>query len=374
MKTIAIFQGYFFPHVGGIERYTYNLAKEFKKKGYQTILVTTKYEPSLQTQETLEDIEIFRLPIYAMFSSRYPIIKKNKEYREILCKLEQKNIDSIILNTRFQLTSLVGAKFAKKHAIPCCILEHGTSHFTVYNRILDFFGHIYEHLLTKKMKTLVSDFYGVSKACCDWLKHYHIEAKGVFYNAIDVKEDELYKHISKREQSHDKITILFAGRLLQDKGILLLLEAYAILKKKYDNIELKIAGEGPLEEEIRKQKDVILLGKLEHEDMMKCYKKADIFTNPSYSEGMPTAILEAGLMKCAVVATPVGGTKEIMEDNENGLFCDTTVESIVEALEKVITNEELREKLAKNLYNKVKETFSWEKTASKVLEKIQYKE
>ena len=34
MKTIAIFQGYFFPHVGGIERYTYNLAKEFKKKGY----------------------------------------------------------------------------------------------------------------------------------------------------------------------------------------------------------------------------------------------------------------------------------------------------------------------------------------------------
>lgn len=374
MKTIAIFQGYFFPHVGGIERYTYNLAKEFKKKGYQTILVTTKYEPSLQTQETLEDIEIFRLPIYAMFSSRYPIIKKNKEYREILCKLEQKNINSIILNTRFQLTSLVGAKFAKKHAIPCCILEHGTSHFTVYNRILDFFGHIYEHLLTKKMKTLVSDFYGVSKACCDWLKHYHIEAKGVFYNAIDVKEDELYKHISKREKSHDKITILFAGRLLQDKGILLLLEAYAILKKKYDNIELKIAGEGPLEEEIRKQKDVMLLGKLEHEDMMKCYKKADIFTNPSYSEGMPTAILEAGLMKCAVVATPVGGTKEIMEDNENGLFCDTTVESIVEALEKVITNEELREKLAKNLYNKVKETFSWEKTASKVLEKIQYKE
>ncbi len=356
MKTIAIFQGYFFPHVGGIERYTYNLAKEFKKKGYQTILVTTKYEPSLQTQETLEDIEIFRLPIYAMFSSRYPIIKKNKEYREILCKLEQKNIDSIILNTRFQLTSLVGAKFAKQHAIPCCMLEHGTSHFTVYNRILDFFGHIYEHLLTKKMKTLVSDFYGVSKACCDWLKHYHIEAKGVFYNAIDVKEDELYKHISKREQSHDKITILFAGRLLQDKGILLLLEAYAILKKKYDNIELKIAGEGPLEEEIRKQKDVILLGKLEHEDMMKCYKKADIFTNPSYSEGMPTAILEAGLMKCAVVATPVGGTKEIMEDNENGLFCDTTVESIVEALEKLINHEEVREKVAKKHYKKIKET------------------
>ena len=180
MKTIAIFQGYFFPHVGGIERYTYNLAKEFKKKGYHTILITTKYKPDLLEHETLDYIEIFRLPIYAIFSSRYPIIKKNKKFREILHKLEKKNIDSIMLNTRFQLTSLVGAKFAKKHNIPCCILEHGTSHFTVYNPILDFFGHIYEHLLTNKMKTLVSDFYGVSKACCEWLTHYHIQAKGVF--------------------------------------------------------------------------------------------------------------------------------------------------------------------------------------------------
>lgn len=382
MKTIAIFQGYFFPHVGGIERYTYNLAKEFKKKGYHTILITTKYKPDLLEHETLDYIEIFRLPIYAIFSSRYPIIKKNKEYREILCKLEKKNINSIMLNTRFQLTSLVGAKFAKKHNIPCCILEHGTSHFTVYNPILDFFGHIYEHLLTNKMKTLVSDFYGVSKACCEWLTHYHIQAKGVFYNAIDIKEEEFYETnfkedidngILDKKEYNSKITILFAGRLLQDKGILLLLEAYAILKKKYANIELKIAGEGPLEEEIRKQKEVILLGKLEHEDMMKCYKKADIFINPSYSEGMPTAILEAGLMKCAVVATPVGGTKEIISDNKNGLFCDTNVKSIVETLEKVIINKELREKLANNLNKRVKETFSWKKTANEVLETIQYK-
>ncbi len=379
MKTIAIFQGYFFPHVGGIERYTHNLAKELKKRGYHTILVTTQYEPNLKIQENLDYIEIFRLPIYSVFSSRYPIIKKNQQYRRILHKLEEKNIDSIILNTRFQLTSLVGAKFAKKHNIPCCILEHGTSHFTVYNRILDFFGHIYEHLLTNKMKTLVRDFYGVSKACCDWLKHYHIEAKGVFYNAIDVKEDELYKEherkidTSEKEQSKDSITILFAGRLLKDKGILLLLEAYAILRKRYNNIQLKIAGEGPLEEEIRKQKDVVLLGKLEHEDMMKCYKKADIFINPSYSEGMPTAILEAGLMKCAVVATPVGGTKEIIQNHENGLFCDTNVESIVETLEKVITNEKLRENLANHLHKTIIEKFSWEKTASEVLKKIQYK-
>ncbi len=55
-------------------------------------------------------------------------------------------------------------------------------------------------------------------------------------------------------------------------------------------------------------------------------QKADIFINPSYSEGMPTAILEAGLMKCAVVATPVEAEpKEIISDNKNGLFCDTNV-------------------------------------------------
>ena len=48
MKTIAIFSGYYLPHLGGVERYTYNLAKKLNKMGYRLIIVTSRYDKSLK--------------------------------------------------------------------------------------------------------------------------------------------------------------------------------------------------------------------------------------------------------------------------------------------------------------------------------------
>lgn len=373
MKTIAIFQGYFLPHIGGIERYTYNLAKTLKNKGYKIIIVTTKYQKDLNTKEELEYATVYRLPIYKIFSERYPIIKKDREYKKIIKELEGEKIDSIILNTRFQLTTLVGAKFARKNKVPCCVIEHGSSHFTVYNKVLDFFGHIYEHLLTNRVKSLVEDFYGVSNACVEWLKHYKINSKGFFYNAIDGQEYDIYKDKKYVKNDNEKIKVLFAGRLIKDKGILLLIEAFKELSNKYKNIELIIAGEGPLKELIIKEGNVIYIGNLSHDEIMALYNQSDIFINPSYSEGLPTAILEAGLMKCAIIATPVGGTIEIVQDGKNGIFCDTTVSSIIEKIELLINNKQLIKKFSENIHNTIQENFTWDKTAKKIIENIDYK-
>lgn len=370
MNTIAIFQGYFLPHTGGVERYTYNLAKNLSSKGYKIIIVTTRHKTELSAKENCEYATIYRLPIYKIFSGRYPIIKKNKDYKKIINELKNQNIDSIILNTRFQLTTLVGAKLAKKNNIPCCVIEHGSSHFTVYNKVLDFFGHIYEHLLTNRVKSLVCDFYGVSKAANEWLKHYKINSKGLFYNAIDNEEYNLY---NDNKKDSNKIKILFAGRLLKDKGLPLLIEAYEQLLNQYNNIELLIAGEGPLKEEISKNDKLIYVGNLSHDDIMRLYSKVDIFVNPSYSEGMPTSILEAGLMKCSVIATPVGGTVEIIDDGESGILCETSIGSIKEKIELLINNKELREKIKENIHNKILKKFTWEIVSQKVIEEIKYK-
>lgn len=303
MKKIAFFSGYHLPHTGGIERYTYNTSKQLTKMGYKVIIVTTRYQESLKAIEETEEATIYRLPIYKVFSSRYPIIKKNKEYKEIMKMIEKENIDSIVLNTRFQLTTYIGAKFAIKNKIPMCMIEHGSGHFTVYNKFLDYFGHIYEHLLTNKIKSLIKDYYGVSKKSSEWLEHFGIKAKGVFYNCIDEEEYNLY---NKNEKEENKIIISYAGRMLREKGIFQLIEAYRLLQKEYSNLELILAGDGPILKEIKeKNPDLNITGKLNHDEVMNLLDKTDIFVHPSESEGMPTAILEAGLMKCAVVATPV---------------------------------------------------------------------
>lgn len=211
-------------------------------------------------------------------------------------------------------------------------------------------------------------FMGFHGACCKWLEHYHIQAKGVLANAIDTEEYELYE--DEVESKKEEIKILYAGRLIQDKGILLLKQAYDTLRKKYHNIKLIIAGDGPLYEDLKKNTKIQMLGKLNHDELMKQYAKADIFINPSYSEGLPTSILEAGLMKCAVVATNVGGTSEIIEDAKTGLLCKPDTADIIEKLETVIQDEKLQKKLAESLHEKIVKKFSWEITTNKILEII----
>ena len=119
--------------------------------------------------------------------------------------------------------------------------------------------------------------------------------------------------------------------------------------------------------------NIIFVGSLSHNEIMALYNQTDIFINPSYSEGMPTSILEAGLMKCAIIATPVGGTIEIIEDEINGFFCDTKVDSIIEKIELLINNNQLMKKFSEKLHNNILEKFTWKDTAENIIKKIKFK-
>ena len=375
MQTIAIFSGYYLPHLGGVERYTYNLAKKLKNMGYKIIIVTSRYDENLKEIEDTEYAKIFRLPTYKIVSSRYPINKQNKRCKELLEMVKQENVNSAIIQTRFWTTSYIASKFISKNNIPACLIEHGSTHFTVNNKILDFFGEKYEHILTNSIKKRVKDYYGVSKKCTEWLKHFNIEAKGVFYNSVNSEEIEEYSKFINKDTG--KINITYTGRMIEEKGVLRLIDAFKNLNEKYDNLELSLAGEGPILEKIIQEnkdiKNIHILGKISHDEVMKLLGRTNIFVNPShFSEGLPTTILEAGLMECAVVATPMGGTTEIIFDDSLGYICGFETEEIQEKIEKLINEPEIVKDMSIKIKQKVKEQFSWDITAKKIAETIKY--
>lgn len=78
-------------------------------------------------------------------------------------------------------------------------------------------------------------------------------------------------------------------------------------------------------------------------------------------------------MNCAVVATPMGGTTEIISSDDIGYICGFETDEILEKIEKLINNKEKIEKLSMNINQKVKEQFSWDITAKKIAETIKYK-
>lgn len=368
-KNLLIFSGYHLPHLGGIERYTNNLSIELKKMGWNVVIVSSNYD-NLKSEEYINGILNYRIPIYNIFKSRYPIPKKNNEYQQIIEKLDKLKYDAIIVNTRFHLTSLIGAKYGKKRNIPVFLIEHGSQHLTIDNKVLDFFGAIYEHVLTFHIKHFVNYYYGVSKEACNWQKHFKIDSNGVWYNSINNFYD-----IDKLEKTYGKkIIISYAGRILKQKGIYELLESFTKLEKKYDNIELHIAGDGNqlniLEEKYKRDSKIIFEGKLDFDNLVELYKKTNIFVYaPLWPEGLPTSILEAGFMKCACIVSPQGGIKEIIENNHNGLVINNK-EELTKSLEKLINNKNLQKELSNNLQKTVIQKFYWENVSKKIEKEI----
>lgn len=366
-KTIAFFNGFYIPHLGGVERYTSKVVEILKKK-YNIIIVTTN-DNNYKSKEIMDDIKVYRLPVYSLCKNRYPFLHKNSKYKELLDDLNKEKIDYIICNTRYYQTSILGSKVSKDKKCPLYVIDHSSNHISVGNKILDFFGSIYEHHLTKKTKRYNPKFYGVSKRCNKWLKHFDIKASGVFYNAID---DKVYNEFYHEVNNGDTIVLSYIGRIIKEKGVLNLLEAFSELRKKYSNIVLHIAGDGPLLEKIKNEytdSHIHFLGKLNYEEVMNLCVKTDIFVHPSmYPEGLPTSILEAGVMKCAVVATDRGGTKEVINNSNVGLIVKENVEDLVKKLDFLLSNYDEMNKLKENIHNRIIHNFTWKQTA-KAIEK-----
>jgi len=161
----------------------------------------------------------------------------------------------------------------------------------------------------------------------------------VIYNGIDLEKYEFQKKIIKKIRK-----ILFAGRFEKRKGIMELLKVFQILKKQYPYLELIIAGDGALRNEME---DYICDNHLEGVKLIGYIKNipsflgdGDLFVVPSYYEGFGIVIIEAMAVGIPVIATNVTAIPEIIQDGRNGfLIRPRSVKEIVSGIERVIEME-----------------------------------
>lgn len=129
---------------------------------------------------------------------------------------------------------------------------------------------------------------------------------------------------------NEKFTFLIVSRLIKDKGILEYVDAARILKKKGINAEFQILGakdpdhrRGISEKTIEEWIDQGLITYLGvTKDVRKYINLADCIVLPSYREGTPRTLLEAGSMAKPIVATNVPGCNNVVEDGYNGFLCN----------------------------------------------------
>ena len=374
MKKYCIFSAQFLPHMGGVERYTYYMAKELIARGNQVLVVTNNTTESVD-YELLEGIQVYRFPCYPLINGRFPVPKLNSSFWKIHHILKQKRFDLVIINTRFYIHSLYAARYAKKKKIPSICIEHGTSHLSIHNQVLDFLGAAYEHFHTWILKHYCKNYYGVSEACNRWTEHFNIKAKGILYNSIDLEEiSEIKSNVipvfrKKYHISKDAIVVTFTGRLLKEKGLPSLLNVVERLQKEFDNLYLFIAGDGDMKDEIEKRKtdNIIPLGRIGFEDIITLLNETDVFCLPSFSEGFSTSILEAAACKCYILTTARGGAKELLIDEKYGcVIPDNREETLYSALKEVLLDGERRKNGVELTYRRLEQYFTWDRMVDNI--------
>ena len=118
-------------------------------------------------------------------------------------------------------------------------------------------------------------------------------------------------------------TFLFVGRIVGDKGINELVEAFCRLNSEMPETRLVLVGFyeqnlDPVSEEthrmIEENPNIIMAGERTGDDLVRSYAEADCFVFPSYREGFPNTVLEAGAMGLPCIVTDINGSREIITD------------------------------------------------------------
>ena len=175
-KTFCIFSANYLPNIGGVEKYTKHLAEELVRQGDKAIVVTNNVFDLEDREQTPEGVEIVRLPCFKTLGGRYPLPFRNALHRALTADLRDAAVDFVVINTRFYPHSLNGVRLAESIGIRPVVIDHGSAHLTMGNKIVDVGVSVAEHMMTSLMKRHDVDYYGVSKASVKWLEHFGIDA------------------------------------------------------------------------------------------------------------------------------------------------------------------------------------------------------
>lgn len=376
-KHFCFFSALYVPHPGGVERYTYNLAKELIAQGHRVTVVTCNTEGTPDCQVSEEGITVYALPCLPLMGGRLPLPKMNGVFRKLMKELYTCDFDAVVVNTRFYFHSLIGARFAKKRGLPSLVIEHGSAHLQMGAKLLNMLCGLYEHFVTAIMKRYCKDYYGVSAQACDWLSHFGITAKGILYNAVPETEIQsiLQSDMPSFRETYnipaDALVFSFIGRLVKEKGADSAVQGFCNACAKTDRkLYLLLAGDGYLRETLEADApdNVIFLGKIPYASAVRLHKDSDFYCLPSDSEGFCTSVLEAIVCNSIVVATDVPGVNPIIDDGVSGIILpENSAKAVEEGVLRAaaIENRSLFAARAKTGYDECGCTFP--KTAEKLV-------
>lgn len=373
---IAFFTNCYKPLVNGVVTSISSLKEAYERKGHEVYVFAPRVEDYVDQEKN-----VFRYRSVNLTSKvKYPLpIPLSFRVKKIITEF---NPDIVHIHHPFLLSS-VAIMYGKRLGIPKILTLH-----TQYEQYAHYVSPIPERLTQEAIKMIIHNLsYKIdcittpSESMRELIRSYGVKNRiEIIPNAIHLisfKEDDVFKRTEIKKKYNlkedDKI-ILFVGRVASEKSIDKIIKALAIIKKRdISKVKLLIIGDGPAMDELKQlartlkiEKDVIFAGTVSYEEIRHYYKMAYVFTIASTTETFGIVTIEALASRVPVLAVKAPGAVDILTDGVDGLLVDNDVEKFANALEKIIREPELREKLSRGAL-KTSEKYSIDTISERML-------
>lgn len=360
---------YFYPKIGGLENYAYNIAKGLLNQwSWDVCVVTSNHSEKKYRKETIEGITVYRLP-YLLKLSNTPVHPLwYFQLREIIKKEKPTVING---HTPVPYIADIAAIAAKSSGVPYVLTYQNDLEKS--SLLLNLVVYVYSLVLklitipfSKKIIVTTEYFLKISKTFTTVKNKISVIPPGVY--------------LDKRPAAKDfsKNSVLFVGSLEKThshKGLSYLLEAVAKVKQAVPGIQLVVVGKGDgtdgYKDEARKlslQDNVTFTGFVPDSDLGTYYRNATVVVLPSTnnSEGFGMVLIEAGSYGKPVIATHVGGVPFVVDHNKTGLLVEpANTKELANALQLLLTDSVLANKLGVAAKKKIIEGYKWETQVEK---------
>ncbi|RBP48455.1 glycosyltransferase [Arenicella xantha] len=312
--------------LNGVSITLHQIAAHSVKQGYQMKLVTCVNEAKLNSPLpknclNFHPVKQVSLPGYETQKIGFPSLLN------VMRRLVYEQADQIIISTPGPL-GLAAMICGKLMDIPVKTVYH-----------TDFAEQILkmteENMLANLADTCVNLFYKQSDRVfvpsqfyIDKLIRAGFEPSrlSIFPRGIDL---DLYRpalqtrDLARRHQLHGSFTLLFAGRISEDKNLSLLARVFQDLNRRKPGMyNLVIAGDGPdlsaLKQTLTEQSNVLFTGRLNAQELVEWYRASDLLVFPSHTDTFGMVVLEAQACGLPCLVTATGGPKEIIDPNTTG--------------------------------------------------------
>lgn len=375
MKEILLLTIGFSPNIGGIETHFDDLIKVLDEDGYKTWVLTYKplttdiFARFLETKG--KNIRIFRLPVLRGFFYRFvhtPFLEFIFLFPGLffflpfLLLTRCKNVKTI--HTHGLIAGFVGVFWGRLFGKRVITTTHSIYNFPGKGLYRSFASLIFgrsNHILT------------LSKQSKEEIEKLGIDPKkiSVFTYWIDLKKFKPIERAKEKLGWNNKFVVLFVGRLVEEKGVSVLLES---VKEWNRNITLVVVGIGPLEFKVKVSqeidKNIVFIGRVDNEVLPFYYSAADLLIMPSISEeGFGRVILESLACGTPVVGSNRGAIPEAMDETVGSLI-DPAPDNITKTVENLYKNSDKLRKLSENARKYAERKYS-EKNALTIIKQYE---